>query len=253
MLLCFRIAASARALRRPKLPCQSREVERTAYRACMPCSVNVAMGRRSATSAGPVGTGLKELCGAVPGHVLAASCVFGVTALFAGMFPLTAPRAEAIWSRWSGAWEVTLDQQPDGKTCYWSTYDAPPPGHVRRLIFAANRRREVVVIASDRLEPLHRADLGSAGMLLLGGRLYAVEISAGIPLTDLPGGMLIGRLKGEDAARFARSFGQRADDEEVRLALPGGWSWRMTLRGAAAAAKDVAACMAEIEAQPGLR
>jgi hypothetical protein len=189
----------------------------------------------------------------MPGRILAASCAFAMTILLTGVFPLIAPRAEPMWSRWSGAWEVTLDQQPDGKTCSWSTYDAPPPGHVRRLIFAASRRREVVVIASDRLEPLHRGDLGSAGMLLLGGRLYAVEISAGIPLTDLPGGMLIGRLKGEDAARFARSFGQRADDEEVRLALPGGWSWRMTLRGAAAAAKDVAACMTEIGAEPGLR
>jgi hypothetical protein len=189
----------------------------------------------------------------MPGRVLAASCVFAMTALLVGVLPLVALRAEAIWSRWSGAWEVTLDQQTDGKTCSWSTYDAPPPGHVRRLIFAANRRREVVVIASDRLELLHHADLGSVGMLLLGGRLYTVEFSAGIPLTDTPGGMLVGRLKGEDAVRFARSFGQRADDEEVRLALPAGWSWRMTLRGAAAAAKDVAACMAEIEAQPGLR
>jgi len=211
------------------------------------------MGRPSATSAGPVEAGRQELFGAEPGHVLAASCVFAVTALLTAVFPLTAPRAEAIWSRWSGAWEVTLDQQPDGKTCSWSTYDAPPPGHVRRLIFAASRRREVVVIASDRLEPLHRAGLGSAGMLLLSGRLYAVEISAGIPLTDLPGGMLIGRLKGEDAARFARSFGQRTDEEEARLVLPGRSSWRMSLLGAAVAAKDIAACMAEIEAQPGLR
>jgi hypothetical protein len=211
------------------------------------------MGRPSAMLARLVGTGRQELCGAVPGHVLAARCGIAVAALLIGVFPLAASRAEAIWSRWSGAWEVTLDQQPDGKTCYWSTYDAPPPDHVRRLIFAGSRRREVVVIASDRLEPLHRADLGSAGMLLLGGRLYAVEISAGIPLTDLPGGMLIGRLKGEDAARFARSFGQRSDEDEARLVLPGGWSWRMSLRGAAAAAKDVVACMAEIEVEPGFR
>ena len=186
-------------------------------------------------------------------YVPAVRCVVALAALLTGVFPLVAPRAESIWSRWSGAWEVTLDQQPDGKTCYWSTYDAPPPGHVRRLIFAASRRREVVVIASDRLEPLHRAVPGATGMLLLGGRLYAVEVSAGIPLTDSPGGMLVGRLKGEDAARFARSFGQRADDEEARLALPGGWSWRMPLRGAAAAAKDVALCMAEIAAEPGFR
>ena len=192
-------------------------------------------------------------CGVVPRGVSAASCAVTTAVLLITGFPLVAPRAEPIWSRWSGAWEVTLDQQPDGRTCYWSTYDAPPPRHIRRLIFAVNRRREVVVIASDRIEPLHRADLGSPGVLLLGGRLYAVEISVGIPLTDLPGGMLVGRLKGEDAARFARSFGQRADDEDMRLALPGGWSWRMSLRGAAATAKDVAACMAEIEDEHGSR
>ena len=156
----------------------------------MPCSVNLAMSRPSATLARPVRTGLQELCGVVPGRILAAGCVVALTIL-TGVFPLVAPRAESVWSRWSGAWEVTLDQQPDHKTCSWSTYGAPPPGHVRRLIFAASRRREVVVIASDRLEPLHRTDLGSVGMLLLGGRLYAVEVSAGVPLTNSPGGMLV--------------------------------------------------------------
>jgi hypothetical protein len=88
----------------------------------------------------------------------------------AGTVPTIATHAETIWSRWSGLWEVTLDRQPDGATCLWSTYDASPPDHVRRLIFAANRRSEVVVIVSDRSEPLHRLDTGPGGLLTLGGR-----------------------------------------------------------------------------------
>jgi hypothetical protein len=167
--------------------------------------------------------------------------------------PTAAPPAETVWSRWSGVWEVALDRQPEGATCLWSTYDAPPPGHVRRLTFAANRRGEVVVIVSDRREPLHRTTaIGPAGLLALGGRAYAVEIGAGIPLVGLPGGMLVGRVAGEDAARFAGAFG-RHDGEEARLALPGGWSWRVSLRGAAGAAEDVASCMAETAAQGGVR
>jgi hypothetical protein len=158
-----------------------------------------------------------------------------------------APRAETVWSRWSGAWEVALDRQPDGATCLWSTYDAPPPGHVRRLTFAVNRRGEVVVIISDRREPLHRiaAGPGPGALLTLGGRLYAVEIGTVVPLMGLPGGLLIGRLKDENAEQFARRFGQRGGEEEARLVLPAGWSWRVSLRGAAAAAEQIAACMAE--------
>ena len=58
--------------------------------------------------------------------------------------------------------------------------------------------------------------------------------------------MLIGRLTGKNAAQFAHRFGQRGEDEEARLVLPSGWSWRIGLRGAAAAAEQVAACMAEV-------
>jgi hypothetical protein len=157
-----------------------------------------------------------------------------------------------VWSRWSGAWEVALDRQPDGATCLWSTYDAPPPGHVRRLTFAANRRGEVVLIVSDRREPLHRTAAGPRGLLALGGRAYAVEIGAGIPLVGPPGGMLVGRVAGADAAGFARAFG-RQEGGEARLALPGGWSWRVSLRGAAGAAEDVAACLAETATERGVR
>jgi uncharacterized protein YjbJ (UPF0337 family) len=178
-----------------------------------------------------------------------AAAALGV--VVAGM-PATAPRAETVWSRWSGAWEVALDRQPDGATCLWSTYDTPPPGHVRRLTFAVNRRGEVVVIVSDRREPLHRITPASSGLLALGGRRYVVEIGAGVPLVGLPGGMLIGRVAGEDAVRFAHVFGQHGgEDGDARLALPGGWSWRLSMRGAAAAAEDVASCMAE--APPGGR
>ncbi len=169
------------------------------------------------------------------------------------MLPAEALRAEAVWSRWSGAWEVTLDRQPDGATCLWSTYDAPPPDHVRRLIFALNRQDEVVVILSDRREPIHRLDTGPSALLTLGGRLYLVEIGAGIPLTGLPGGMLLGRLRGEGAAQFLHNFGQRRDAEEARVMLPGGSTWRLSLEGAAAAAKEVAACIAETAGERGSR
>jgi hypothetical protein len=176
------------------------------------------------------------------------------TAFGAVVVPATGLHAETVWSRWSGAWEVALDRQADGATCLWSTYDAPPPGHVRRLTFAVNRRSEIVVIISDRREPLHRIAIGPGpgALLTLGRRLYTVEIGTGVPLAGLPGGMLIGRLKGEDAERFARSFGQH-DGEEARLALPSGWSWRISLHGAAEAAEEVASCMAETAAQGRVR
>jgi len=164
-----------------------------------------------------------------------------------------AARAEAVWSRWSGLWEVTLDRQPDGAaTCLWSTYDEPPPGHVRRLTFIVNRRGEVVLVVSDRRSPLHRTDADARGLLALGGRIYAIEVGTGIPLTGLPGGMLIGRLVGVDAAGFARAFGQH-NNREIRLTLPSGWSWSMSLRGAAGAAEGVASCMTETSAQGGAR
>ena len=160
--------------------------------------------------------------------------------------PAAVARAETVWSRWSGAWEVALDRQPDGATCLWSTYDAPPPGHVRRLSFAVNRRGEVVVILSDRRQPLHRIAAGPSGLFTLRDRQYAIEIGAGIPLEGLPGGMLVGRVVREDAAGFLRAFGRPGRDvEEAHVLLPGGWSWRMSLRGATAAAEDVLACMAK--------
>jgi hypothetical protein len=165
-----------------------------------------------------------------------------------------AAHAETAWSRWSGAWEVTLDRQREGATCLWSTYDAPPPGHVRRLTFAVSRRGEVVVIVSDRREPLHRAvPAGPTGVLALGGRLYVVEVGAGIPLAGLPGGMLVGRVVGEDAARFIHDFGRRDGEREeaARLVLADGWWWRVSLQGAAGAAADVASCMAETAAAQG--
>jgi len=164
-----------------------------------------------------------------------------------------AAQAEPVWSRWSGPWEVTLDRQQDGAaTCLWSTYDAPPPGHVRRLTLAVNRRGEVVLVVSDRRNPLHLTANSARGLLALGGRIYAIEIGTGIPLTDQPGGMLIGRVVGVDAAGFARTFGQH-ESGEMRLALLGGWSWSMSLRGAAGAAEGVVSCMAETAAQGGGR
>jgi hypothetical protein len=63
--------------------------------------------------------------------------------------------------------------------------------------------------------------------------------------------MLIGRLKDENAEQFARRFGQRSGEEEARLVLPVGWSWRVSLRGAAAAAEQVAAYMAEVAGRGG--
>jgi hypothetical protein len=72
-----------------------------------------------------------------------------------------------------------------------------------------------------------------------------VEIGAGIPLEGLPGGMLVGRVAREDATGFLRAFGRPGrDGEDAHVLLPGGWSWRVSLRGAAAAAEDVLACMA---------
>jgi hypothetical protein len=68
----------------------------------------------------------------------------------------------------------------------------------------------------------------------------------------LPGGMLIGRLVGVDAAGFVGAFGQ-LNNREMRLALPSGWSWSMSLRGAAGAAEGVTSCMAETSAQGGAR
>jgi hypothetical protein len=172
--------------------------------------------------------------------------------LIAAAAPAPAARAEAVWSRWSGEWEVALDRQPDGATCLWSTYDAPPPGHARRLTLAANRRGEVVLIVSDRRKPLHRTAAGTRGLLALGRRAYAVEFGTGIPLPGLPGGMLVGRVAGADAAGFARAFG-RHEGGEALLALPGGWSWRVSLRGAAGAAEGVAACLAETAPERGAR
>jgi hypothetical protein len=174
-----------------------------------------------------------------------------VTALIAaGPVPSATGHAETVWSRWSGAWEVALDRRPEGATCLWSTYDAPPPGHARRLTFAVNRRGEVVVILSDRSEPLHLI-AGPAGAFALPERRYAVEIGVGIPLEGRPGGILVGRVAGEDAAGFLRAFGRRGREAaEARVALAGGWSWRVSLRGAAAAAEAVAACVAEA-ALPG--
>jgi hypothetical protein len=163
-----------------------------------------------------------------------------------GVLPTAMGRAETVWSRWSGAWEVALDRQPDGATCLWSTYDAPPPRHVRRLSFAVNRRGEVVVILSDRRQPLHHIAAGPSGLLTLRDRQYVVEIGAGIPLEGLPGGMLVGRMVREDAAGFLRAFGRPGRDvEDAHVLLPGGWSWRVSLRGATAAAEDILACMAE--------
>jgi hypothetical protein len=177
------------------------------------------------------------------------------TALVATSVPPAAvARAETVWSRWSGAWEVALDRQPEGATCLWSTYDAPPPGHVRRLSFAVNRRGEVVVILSDRRRPLHRIAAGPSGSFTIRDRQYAVEIGAGIPLEGLPGGMLVGRVVGEDAAGFLRAFGRHGRDvEDAHVLLPGGWSWRVSLRGATAAAEDVLACMAGPGAGEALR
>lgn len=164
-----------------------------------------------------------------------------------------AARAEPAWSRWSGTWEVTLDKQQGGAaTCLWSTYDAPPPGHVRRLTFAVSRRGEVVLVISDRHIPLHLTSNSARGLLALGGRIYAIEIGTGIPLTGQPGGMLIGRVVGVDAAGFTRTFGQY-DSGEMRLALLGGWSWSMSLQGAAGAAEGVVSCMTETAAQGGGR
>jgi hypothetical protein len=180
---------------------------------------------------------------------LTASLVFPVVVVAA---PITTARAETVWSRWSGAWEVALDRQTEGATCLWSTYDAPPPGHVRRLSFAANRRGEVVVVVSDRREPLHRIG-GPTALLTLGGRLYALETAPGIPLPGLPGGMLVGRVKGEDAARFVRVFGERGDGEMAHVTLPAGWTWRVSLRGAAEATGHVLSCMAEVAAAGGAR
>ena len=171
-----------------------------------------------------------------------------------GVPPAAVARAETVWSRWSGAWEVALDRQPDGATCLWSTYDAPPPGHARRLSFAVNRRGEVVVILSDRRQPLHRVAAGPSWLFTLRDRQYAVEIGAGIPLEGLPGGMLVGRVVGEDAAGFLLAFGRRGRDvEEAHVLLPGGWSWRVSLRGASAAADDVSACMAESVVRGAIR
>jgi hypothetical protein len=164
-----------------------------------------------------------------------------------------AAQAEPAWSRWSGIWEITLDRQQDGAaTCLWSTYDAPPPEHVRRLTFAVNRRGEVVLVVSDRRNPLHLTANSARGLLALGGRIYAIEIGTGIPLTDQPGGMLVGRVVGVDAAGFARTFGQQ-ESGEMRLALLGGWSWSMSLRGTAGVAEGVVSCMAETAAQGGGR
>jgi hypothetical protein len=185
--------------------------------------------------------------------IICLGIVLPVLGIAAATLPVPA-RAEVVWSRWSGAWEVALDRQADGATCLWPTYDAPPPGHVRRLTFAVNRRKEIVVIVSDRREPIHRiaSSPGPSALLTLGGRLHTVENGTGVPLAGLPGGMLIGRLKGQDAERFARSFGQH-DGEEARLVLPFGWSWRVSLRGAAVAAEEVASCMAEAAAQGRIR
>jgi hypothetical protein len=170
-----------------------------------------------------------------------------------GVMPTVMTSAETVWSRWSGAWEVALDRQPDGATCLWSTYDARPPSHVRRLSFAINRRGEVVVILSDRRQPLHHA-ANPTGLFVLRDRQYVVEFGAGIPLEGLPGGMLVGRVMREDAAGFLRAFGRHGRDaESAHLLLPDGWSWRLSLQGATAAAKDVAACVAESAAGGAIR
>jgi hypothetical protein len=85
-------------------------------------------------------------------------------------------------------------------------------------------------------------------------RHYAVEIGAGIPLEGLPGGMLVGRVVHEDAVGFLRAFGRHGRDvEEAHLLLPGGWSWRVSLRGGAAAAEDVLACMAKFSVGGAIR
>ena len=81
--------------------------------------------------------------------------------------PLNLLRAEAIWTRWYGDWEVALDWESEGGTCYWSTYDTKPPTNARRLTFVANRKGEVVVMASDRREPLHRLAAGQGATLRL--------------------------------------------------------------------------------------
>jgi hypothetical protein len=58
--------------------------------------------------------------------------------------------------------------------------------------------------------------------------------------------MLVGRMVREDAAGFLRAFGRPGRDvEDAHVLLPGGWSWRVSLRGATAAAEDILACMAE--------
>ncbi len=125
---------------------------------------------------------------------------------------------------------------------------------MRRLSFAVNRRGEVVVILSDRRQPLHRIAVGPSALFTLRDRQYAVEIGTGIPLEGLPGGMLVGRVVREDAAGFLRAFGQPGREaEDAHVLLPGGWSWRVSLRGASAAADDVSACMAESVVRGAIR
>ncbi len=154
-----------------------------------------------------------------------------------------AARAETVWSRWFGAWEVSLDWQPEGGTCLWSTYDGRPPSNIRRLTFAISRTSDVVVIVSDRREPIHRLPAGPSATLKLGEQTYALELGLGIPLSGVPGGMLIGQLAVGRASDFVHDFGRRRNGDPGRLQVTDRWVWHFSLRGAASAAEEVASCM----------
>jgi hypothetical protein len=68
------------------------------------------------------------------------------------------------------------ERDPCSTTCRWSTYDAPPPGHVRRFTFAVNQRSEIVVIVSDRrsLSTASPSDPGRARCSRWGAAVHTV-------------------------------------------------------------------------------
>lgn len=159
-------------------------------------------------------------------------CIFGI--------PLPSS-AEPVWSRSTGAWVVELDQGNSGATCALQTHDTSPPNHRRMLAFLAVPAGGLAIIASDRLTALHQTAPARV-MIEFGGKRFFASMGSGLPLTGLPGGMLVGQMDRTDYADFAINFAQA---NQGRAVFSGGGEWTLSMRGSAAALQNLAACMDE--------
>ena len=152
------------------------------------------------------------------------------------------PKWDVLWSRTTGAWLVELIKLPTGvRSCVWSTFDAAPPHHARRLSFLLSTdSKELGVFISDRLDRLQDIK-GLRTYVQFGGPIYQIQTSQGIPLIgdEFPGGMIIGHVSPTNFLDFGLDF---ASSNKGRLTLADGTVWRLNMSGSAAALINVSKC-----------